>query len=96
MTTLNKNTKKAQAFINAYNNSSARSLNDVYSSYSNRKQTSYDEIYLRFIKDNISYDFRIISASSNFYTTAYRTIINGRLCLIVDTYANTYIIYLED
>ena len=50
MKTLNKNTKKAQQYINAYNHSTLHYLEDCYKSYSNDKRIAYNKCNQEFLK----------------------------------------------
>lgn len=78
---------KAQNFINDYLNSSDFELWHVYGRCSDRKYRSFEGIKDRMRAEG-GEDIRILSHNSNYYTCAYR--LNEDL--IVDTYANTYII----
>ena len=86
---LNKETKKAQGFIWAYNRSHWHSLSEAYDYFSEEKRRSFNDIWFRCKQQGGNvFDLKVISRSCNFYTTGYRL---GN-DLIIDTYANTYLI----
>lgn len=87
MKTLNNNTKKAQAYINAYNRSDIYSLNQAYGKPSAAKTRA--DYNCRIMMENESgHGYRIIEHSRNFFTVAW---IAGD-ALRVETATNSFII----
>lgn len=87
MMKLNKTTKKAQGFIWSYNRSDCDDIEKAYKTCSQAKIDSFRKIWFR-CKNTGGRGLRVISATCNFYTTAYQL---GN-DMIVDTYCNVYII----
>lgn len=96
MTKLNKNTKKAQAFIKAYNNAPLyRDLRDCYTNYSYNKMHAYEDC-MQFVKDFDGYDYTIVSYNTNIFIFAFLFVDdsgNEVLCYI--TPYNNYVIQLD-
>lgn len=96
MKTLNKNTKKAQQYINAYNHSTLHYLEDCYKSYSNDKRIAYNKCNQEFLKvyrahvweHPYSMGVRILSFNTFGFTCAWHT----EEGLRVETPANSYLI----
>ena len=70
MKTLNNNTKKAQAFINAYNRSSMYDLQDAYRTPSTRK-TRADYNCRMMMESEGGHGYKIIGYNSSFFTVAW-------------------------
>lgn len=87
MKTLNNNTKKAQAYINAYNRSSIFNLYEAYANPSTAK-TRADYLCRVMMRSEDGHDYKIISYNCNFFTVAW---IAGK-DLRIETAANSFII----
>lgn len=70
MKTLNNNTKKAQAYINAYNSSDIYSLNQAYRRPSTEK-TRADYNCRMMMQEEGGHGYKIISHTHNFFTVAW-------------------------
>ena len=70
MKTINNNTKKAQAFINAYNRSSMYDLQDAYRNPSTRK-TRADYLCRVMMQSENGHNYKIIGYNSSFFTVAW-------------------------
>ena len=87
MKTINNNTKKAQAFINAYNRSSMYDLQDAYRTPSTRK-TRADYNCRMMMQSEGGHNYKIIGYNSSFFTVAW---IAGN-ALRIETAYNSFII----
>lgn len=87
MKTLNPNTKKAKAFIEAYNVSNATELYHVYGKFSQKKELAMYICRQKCLNDG-RYDLRILSANTFQFTCGWRIENNLR----VETRNNSYII----
>ena len=87
MKTLNNNTQKAQAYINAYNRSDIYSLNQAYGRPSTEK-TRADYNCRMMMQSEGGHGYRIIAHSRNFFTVAW---IAGN-ALRIETACNSFII----
>ena len=87
MKTLNNNTKKAQAFINAYNRSSMYDLQDAYANPSTEK-TRADYSCRMMMQSEGGHGYKIIGYNCNYFTAAW---ISGDT-LRVETFANSFVI----
>ena len=87
MKTLNNNTKKAQAYINAYNRSDIYSLNQAYGRPSHEK-TRADYSCRMMMQEEGGHGYKIIGYNCNFFTVAW---IAGN-ALRVETFANSFLI----
>ena len=87
MKTINNNTKKAQAFINAYNRSDIYSLNQAYGKPSNEK-TRADYHCRMMMESECGHGYKIIAHSCHFFTVAW---IAGD-ALRIETAANSFVI----
>ena len=87
MKTINNNTKKAQAFINAYNRSDIFSLNQAYGRPSNEK-TRADYNCRMMMQSEGGHNYKIIGYNSSFFTVAW---IAGN-ALRIETAYNSFII----
>ena len=87
MKTINNNTKKARAFINAYNRSSMYDLQDAYVKPSTRK-TSADYSCRMMMQSEGGHNYKIIGYNSSFFTVAW---IAGN-ALRIETAYNSFII----
>ena len=87
MKTLNNNTKKAQAFINAYNRSSMYDLQDAYKKPSTRKTRANYECRMMMESEG-GHGYKIISYNSDFFTVAW---IAGN-ALRIETAYNSFVI----
>ena len=87
MKTINNNTKKAQAFINAYNRSSIFDIYEAYAKPSTEKtRADYD---CRMMMENEGgHGYKIIGYNCNFFTVAW---IAGK-DLRVETACNSFVI----
>lgn len=70
MKTINNNTKKAQAYINAYNRSDIYSLNQAYGRPSTRK-TRADYNCRMMMESEGGHGYKIIAHGSSFFTVAW-------------------------
>lgn len=86
---LNKTTKKAQHFINEYNNSYCYSVMDFYKTCSSEKVIAENRIKNTMIK-NDGYGYRILSGNSFNFTCGYKI----KNTLIIETVVNTFEIEL--
>ena len=87
MKTLNNNTQKAQAYINAYNRSDIYSLNQAYGKPSNEK-TRADYNCRMMMQSEGGHNYKIIGYNSSFFTVAW---IAGN-ALRIETAYNSFII----
>ena len=87
MTTINKNTKKGQYYIDAYNRSKIVGIYDAYARPSSTKVRAYNYYYC-ICQNEKGKDFRIISTSGRFFSIAWK-VPEG---LRVETYGNSYLI----
>ena len=87
MKTLNNNTKKAQAFINAYNRSNIYSLNQAYGKPSTEK-TRADYNCSMMMQNEGGHDYRIISYNTFQFTAAW-SVGNS---LRIETACNSFVI----
>ena len=87
MKTLNNNTKKAQAFINAYNRSDIFSIREAYANPSTAK-TKADYSCRMMMQSEGGYGYKIISYNCNYFTAGW---ISGDT-LRVETFANSFVI----
>ena len=87
MKTLNNNTQKAQAYINAYNRSDIYSLNQAYGKPSTEK-TRADYNCRMMMQSEGGYNYKIIGYNSSFFTVAW---IAGK-DLRIETACNSFII----
>lgn len=87
MKTLNNNTKKAQAYINAYNSSDIYSLNQAYGRPSTEK-TRADYNCRMMMQEEGGHGYKIINYCRNFFTVAW---IAGN-ALRIETATNSFII----
>ena len=87
MKTINNNTKKAQAFINAYNRSSIFDIYEAYAKPSTEK-TRADYNCRMMMQSEGGHDYKIIGYNCNFFTVAW---IAGN-ALRIETAANSFII----
>ena len=87
MKTLNNNTKKAQAFINAYNRSN---IFDLYEAYANPSPAKCRANYScrMMMQCEGGYGYKIIGHNCNYFTAAW---IAGK-DLRIETAANSFII----
>lgn len=85
MKTINNNTKKAQAFINAYNRSSIFTLREAYANPSTAK-TNADYSCRMMMQEEGGHGYKIIGYNCNFFTAAW---IAGN-ALRVETFANSF------
>ena len=87
MKTLNNNTKKAQAFINAYKRSNIYSILEAYERPSSAKiQADYDRRSMK--RSEGGHGYKIIGYNSSFFTVAW---IAGN-ALRIETAYNSFII----
>ena len=87
MKTLNNNTKKAQAYIYAYNHSDIYSLNQAYGRPSTEKIKADSNCRLMMLSED-GHNYKIIGYNSSFFTVAW---IAGD-ALRIETYANSFVI----
>lgn len=87
MKTINNNTKKAQAFINAYNRSSIFDLYEAYAKPSTAK-TRADYNCRMMMQSEGGHGYKIIGYNCNFFTVAW---IAGN-ALRVETACNSFVI----
>ena len=87
MKTLNNNTQKAQAYINAYNRSDIFSLNQAYGRPSTEK-TRADYNCRMMMESEGGHGYKIINYCRNFFTVAW---IAGN-ALRVETASNSFVI----
>ena len=87
MKTINNTTKKAQAYINAYNNSDIYSLNQAYGRPSTEK-TRADYSCRMMMQEEGGHGYKIIGYNSSFFTVAW---IAGN-ALRIETATNSFII----
>ena len=87
MKTINNNTKKAQAFINAYNRSSIFDLYEAYANPSTAK-TNADYSCRMMMQSEGGHGYKIIRHTCNFFTAGW---IAGN-ALRIETYRNSFVI----
>lgn len=92
-TKLNKNTKKAQAFINAYFGSHYFSVRDCYNNRVYTKESIEDAIR-RKMSENGMTDYRVLSYNTFHFTCGYMD--KTENILYVETQANIFEIDLRD
>lgn len=88
---LNRNTKKAQGFIQSYERSEERTLRDCYVSYSYSKAVAEVSCHNKML-DMDGYDFKIMSFNSMTFTCGwlYEDKETGVVMLNVETAYNSY------
>lgn len=84
-------TKENRYFLQAYNRSTAKTLSDVYKSFSYAKEKSFNDIWYE-MKSMGGHDLRIISHNCNFYSCGYML---GEVMLVVHTPTRRICIKLE-
>ena len=87
MKTINNNTKKAQAYINAYNRSSIFDIREAYANPSTAK-TRADYNCRMMMQSEGGHNYKIIGYNCNFFTVAW---IAGK-DLRIETACNSFII----
>ena len=87
MKTINNNTKKAQAYINAYNRSDIFSLREAYAKPSTAKTRADCECRMMMQSEG-GHDYKIIGYNCNFFTVAW---IAGN-ALRIETACNSFVI----
>ena len=87
MKTINNTTKKAQAFINAYNRSSIFTLREAYANPSTAK-TRADYSCRMMMQSEGGHSYKIIGYNCNFFTVAW---IAGK-DLRIETACNSFVI----
>ena len=87
MKTINNNTKKARAYINAYNRSEIYSLNQAYRRPSHEK-TRADYSCRMMMENEGGHGYKIIGYCRNFFTVAW---IAGN-ALRIETASNSFVI----
>lgn len=87
MKTINNNTKKARAYINAYNRSCMYYLHDVYGKTSTAKIIADSDCRLMMQSEG-GHGYKIISHNCNFFTVAW---IAGN-ALRIETACNSFVI----
>ena len=87
MKTINNNTKKAQAFINAYNRSNIFDLYEAYANPSTAK-TRADYNCRMMMQSEGGHNYKIIGYNCNFFTVAW---IAGN-ALRIETAFNSFVI----
>lgn len=90
MKTINNNTQRGRAFINAYYNSRAYSLSDCYGRYSFEKGRA-EALCKRAMINEGGYDYRILSFNTFGFTCGWMTPAGLR----VETACNSYFIPAE-
>ena len=87
MKTINNNTQKAQAYINAYNRSSMYDLHDAYKNPSDAKKCA-DYDCRMMMQSEGGHGYKIIRHTCNFFTAGW---IAGD-ALRIETYRNSFVI----
>ena len=87
MKTIKNNTKKAQAFINAYNRSSIFTIREAYANPSTAK-TNADYSCRMMMQEEGGHGYKIIGYNCNFFTVAW---IAGK-DLRIETACNSFVI----
>ena len=82
--------KKMITWYKRYQNSSDTTLGDVYNSWSDEKQSTFDKIKRRYKNEYQHYELRIIGSNSSYYTTASICYDDNIGYFVVETYASTY------
>lgn len=91
---LNKNTKKAKAMIQAYNNASYCSVEHLYKNPSYFKTRAEAYILAQMHKKN-GYDYRVTGGNFSTFSCAYRFMLDDNTeFLCYETAYNTYLIEL--
>ena len=93
MIKLNKTTKKAQAFINAYFGSHYLTVRDCYSTRTYTKESIEDRILDRIYSEGMT-DYRVLSFNTFYFTCGYMD--KSENILYVETHANIFEIDLRD
>lgn len=92
---LNKNTSKAQQYINNYNYASGVNLRDVYGSYSDAKQNAFNYCFDIYTKLK-GYQRRIATYNKNVFTFAFEFDFDGAKYLCYITPSQDYKIKIDD
>lgn len=92
-TKLNKNTQKAERWINAYFNSHYFSVRDFYTSRVYRKESIEDAIKMKMRENNL-HDYRIVSGNGFYFTCGYMD--ESENILYIETVSNIFEINLRD
>ena len=90
-TKLNKTTKKAEAWIKAYNNSSYYGIDYFYKSCSSAKYRAETQCKDR-MKSINGYGYKVLGGSSSFFTCGYLS--EDGKTLYIETQCNTFEIAL--
>lgn len=90
-TKLNKTTKKAENWINAYFNSSCYSVSDFYASSACCKKSIENAIKTRLIDNNLI-GYKVIKGNTFYFTCGYTSA--DKKTLFVETASNIYEIEL--
>ena len=90
-TRLNKTTKKAESWINAYFNSSCYSVSDFYASNVYKKKSIESAIKTRLIDNNLI-GYKVINGNCFHFTCGYMTA--DKKTLFVETASKIYAIEL--
>lgn len=89
-------TKKNRGLLNNYNNATARTLWDVYTTCSAEKRKAFDDCNVKQCQMN-GYDARICSANTYQFTYAFKYVNeDNKECLFYRTAANDYTFVIED
>lgn len=90
-TKLNKTTKRAESWINAYFNSSCYSVSDFYASSVPNKRSIESKIKAR-LSDSHLIGYKVINGNGFYFTCGYMTA--DKKTLFVETASNIYAIEL--
>ena len=91
-TILNKNTKRAQNYIERFKNSSDFDIFNCYKKPSNKKKTIFH--YWKRRAKELDASIKIITFNCDFFTVAFEAKIENQTCLFVVTPTNNYVIDL--
>ena len=91
-TTLNRETERAQCYIEQYEKSTCHSVQFFYGRPSYNKIRVEEKIRDRMAKENCI-DYRVLGGNSSFFTVGYRS--NDNKKLYIETYCNIYEIDID-
>ena len=92
---MTKNSKKAQAIINAYNRSTDTELYHVYGTFSRAKAEAFDDCKV-LEREYDGYDGRITGASNYFFSYTFRYMKDDKEWMMYVTHANNITFCLDD
>lgn len=88
-------TKRGQALIAMSERCCWESLNNLYDSWSDKKQKAFDRCREQYANDNQSTAFGVGNANTFGFTCSWLTIIDGENVMRIETKDNSYLVWLD-